>query len=75
MACEEADVAAFAVRPGMVDTDMQKDLRETHVAGMTEQERAKFQNLDALLKPEQPGNIMAKMVVDPDKSQNGQYIR
>ena len=75
MACEESEVTAIAIRPGIVDTEMQQDIREIHLSGMAVDERAKFQNLDALLKPDQPGNVMARLVVDPDTSLNGQYVR
>ncbi|KAG8530070.1 uncharacterized protein KY384_005552 [Bacidia gigantensis] len=75
VACEETEVTAFAIRPGMVDTEMQQSLRETHLAGMKETERAKFQNVSALLKPDQPANVMAKLAINPDMSLNGQYLR
>ncbi|KAL9633050.1 MAG: hypothetical protein Q9164_004930 [Protoblastenia rupestris] len=77
IACEEPDVTAFSIRPGVVDTDMQRDLREIHSAVMEDKDNAKFRDAyqnQTLLKPEQPGNVMARLVLDPDKSLNGQYL-
>ena len=69
---------AFSIRPGVVDTDMQRDLREIHSAVMEDKDNAKFRDAyqnQTLLKPDQPGNVMARLVLDPDKSLNGQYLR
>ncbi|KAL9104643.1 MAG: hypothetical protein Q9163_000447 [Psora crenata] len=78
IACEEPDVTAFAIRPGVVDTDMQRELRDVHSAVMDEKDNTKFRNAhrnQTLLKPEQPGHVMARLVIDPDQSLNGQYLR
>ena len=78
VACEEPDIAAFAIRPGVVDTDMQRDLREIHSAVMAEKDNIKFRDAHrnrTILKPEQPGNVMAKLVIDPERSLSGQYFR
>ena len=60
-----------------VDTDMQKQLREVHSSMMDKMDNAKFLGLHEsgkLLKPEQPGHVIAKMVLDPPTELNGQYI-
>ena len=78
IACEEPDVSAFSIRPGVVDTDMQRDLREVHSAMMDEKDNTKFRDAHVnktLLKPEQPGHVMAKLAVNPDESLSGQYLR
>ena len=78
IACEEDQVTAFAIRPGVVDTDMQRDLREIHSAVMDEKDNAKFLGAHenkTLLKPEQPGHIIAKLAIDPARDFNGQYLR
>ena len=78
LACEEPDITSIAVRPGVVDTDMQKEVRGVHSAIMSEKENSKFQGLHArgeLLKPEQPGHVLAKIAVDPPKELNGQYVK
>ena len=78
VATEEPTVAAYAIRPGVVDTDMQRQIREVHSTAMDEKDNAKFRDAhqnQTLLKPEQPGEVMAKLVTDPDQSLSGQYLR
>ncbi|KAL9125196.1 MAG: hypothetical protein Q9217_005567 [Psora testacea] len=77
IACEEPALTAFAIRPGVVDTDMQRELREVHSAVMDDKDNAKFRDAhrnQTLLQPEQPGDVMARLVIDPDRSLNGQYL-
>ena len=74
---EELEVTSMAIRPGMVDTEMQRELREDLVKSMHEQDAAKF--IDAhkegrLLKPEQPGNVMARLVLNPPNELSGRFI-
>lgn len=67
----------IAIRPGAVDTDMQRELREEHHPGMQEKDRARFLALHkngSLLKPELPGHVMAKLVVDGPKDLSGEFI-
>lgn len=57
---------------------MQKDLREIHCNKMAEKDNEKFRGLyetQQLLRPEQPGHVMAKVVVDPPKKLSGQYLK
>ena len=57
---------------------MQRDLREVHASKMAEKDNVKFREAhqnQTMLKPEQPGNVMAKLVLDPDQNLNGQYLR
>lgn len=78
VAAEEPDVMAFAVRPGVVDTDMQRELREVHAAVMDEKDNAKFRGLyenKTILRPEQPGHVMAQLALNPDSALTGQYLR
>ena len=78
IACEEPGVTAISLRPGVVDTAMQRDLREVHYAVMTEKDNEKFQGLyenNQLLRPEQPGHVMARMVIDPPKQLSGRYLK
>lgn len=74
---EEPDVITIAIRPGAVDTEMQRGLREEHHPGMQEKDRAKFLALHKngkLLKPELPGHVMAKLVLDGPKDLSGEFI-
>ncbi|MCJ1476984.1 hypothetical protein MMC13_005655 [Lambiella insularis] len=75
---EELDVTALSIAPGVVDTEMQRDLRDTHSSLMTEKEAAKFHSLfknGDLLRPEQPGNVMARLILNPPKELSGEYLK
>ncbi|KAL9067751.1 MAG: hypothetical protein Q9161_006660 [Pseudevernia consocians] len=77
LAVEEPKVTSIAVRPGVVDTDMQRQLREVHSAVMAAKDNAKFLGLHQagkLLRPDQPGHVMARMVLDPPKDLSGKYV-
>ncbi|KAI4136168.1 MAG: hypothetical protein LQ347_000025 [Umbilicaria vellea] len=74
---EEPDVTSISIRPGVVDTDMQRDVREIHVSGMKEQDAAKFLTLHKegrLLQPEQPGHVMARLVLRAPRNLSGQFL-
>ena len=77
LAVEEPSITSIAVRPGVVDTDMQRQLREVHSAVMAEKDNEKFLGLHQagkLLRPDQPGHVMAKMALDPPKELSGKYV-
>ena len=77
LAVEEPSITSIAVRPGVVDTDMQRQLRDVHSAVMAEKDNEKFLGLHQagkLLRPDQPGHVMAKMVLDPPKGLSGKYV-
>ena len=77
LSVEEPEITSIAVRPGVVDTDMQKQLREVHYSLMDKKDNVKFLGLHEsgkLLKPEQPGHVIAKMALDPPKELSGQYV-
>jgi NAD(P)-dependent dehydrogenase (short-subunit alcohol dehydrogenase family) len=74
---EEKEVTTISVRPGVVDTEMQRDIREKHNNEMDEQDAARFAELKAtggLLKPEQPGHVMAKLVLEAPKELTGKFL-
>ena len=78
LACEEPNVTSISVRPGVVDTEMQRELREVHSSIMAKKDNDKFLGLHRegkLLKPSEPGNVMARMVLDPPRELNGRFIR
>ena len=78
LACEEPNVTTISVRPGVVDTEMQRELRDIHSAKMTEKDNSKFSGLHQegkLLKPSDPGDVMAKMVLEPPRELNGKFVR
>ncbi|KAL1589351.1 hypothetical protein WHR41_01945 [Cladosporium halotolerans] len=77
LAAEEKDITSISIRPGVVDTEMQRDIREKHNKAMDEQDAARFAELKAtggLLKPEQPGHVMAKLVIEVPKELSGKFL-
>lgn len=71
-------MTTLSIAPGVVDTEMQRELRDTHSSLMTEKEAAKFHNLykeGGILKPEQPGNFMARLVLNPPKELSGEFLK
>lgn len=76
---EEVDVTTVSVRPGVVDSEMQREIREVHSRSgvMAEKDRIKF--LEAyekktLLRPDQPGNVIAKLVVGAPRELSGMFV-
>lgn len=75
---EEPNVTSIAIRPGVVDTQMQKELRDTHADAMLEKEAAKFYKLHKageLLKPEQPATVMARLVLEGPRELSGEFLK
>lgn len=71
-------VVAVAVRPGVVDTEMQRGIREVHGAGMDQGDLAKFKGLKkdgGLLRPEQPGNVLGRLAVEAEGELGGKFFR
>lgn len=78
LAVEEPDVTTVSLRPGTVDTEMQQDIREKHSTSMDEKDAKKFASLKSegkLLKPEQPGHVIAKLSVDAKKELSGKFLK
>ncbi|CRK45959.1 hypothetical protein BN1723_006800 [Verticillium longisporum] len=74
LAVEEPDITTVAVTPGRVDTDMQKLIREGGKDAMNAKDHSAFSSAydsGELVKPEQPGHVMARFVIDPDHSLTG----
>ncbi|KAL1886312.1 hypothetical protein Plec18167_000241 [Paecilomyces lecythidis] len=77
LGAEEPDITSVSIRPGMVDTEMQRELREDHVNNLEAEVHAKFTGVHKegkLLKPEQPGHVMAKLVLDAPSSLSGRFL-
>jgi hypothetical protein len=75
---EEPLITCVAIRPGTVDTAMQKAIREEHSERMDKKDAEKFAGLygrGELLKPEQPGNVIAKLVLDAPRELGGRFLR
>jgi NAD(P)-dependent dehydrogenase (short-subunit alcohol dehydrogenase family) len=78
LAVEEPDITSVCIGPGRVDTDMQKVLREEGKAAMAEKDHTSFVAAfegGELFKPEQPGNVVARLVVDPQSFLSGKYFK
>lgn len=76
LAVEEPDVTTTSIRPGVVDTDMQRELREVHHTIMDKKDAEKFATLKSggkLLTPEQPGHVLAKLAIDSPKELSGKF--
>ncbi|CAG9953249.1 unnamed protein product [Clonostachys rosea f. rosea IK726] len=76
-AVEEPDVSSIAINPGIVDTDMQATIRDQGKASMYQAEHENFVAVfeaGGLLKPEQPGSVIAKLAVKPTKELSGRFL-
>lgn len=76
IANEEPDVAFVAVRPGMVNTAMQDNVR-ANVGSMSEQDKQRFLKPHAdgtLLRPEDPGHVIAALALKAPKTLSGQFV-
>lgn len=74
---EEPHVTTIAVRPGVVDTDMQTLVRNSRDA-MSSSDAEKFKGLferGELLRPEQPAAVMARLVVGGGEKLSGRFLR
>lgn len=77
LSVEEPDITTVSIRPGTVDTDMQGLIR-ANAAVLDAKDAKKFMSLHKegqLLKPEQPGNVMARLAVGAAKSLSGKFLR
>lgn len=76
---QEPDIQALAVAPGVVDTSMQKDIREVHVHAMKPHSHKRFTDLykdKKLLAPEVPATIYVNLALRGwHDSFNGTYLR
>ena len=78
LAVEEPDIASIAITPGRVDTDMQRVLREDGKAVMDTKQHSSFVTAfegGELFRPEQPGNVIARLVLEPQASLSGKTFR
>lgn len=75
-AAEYPEVAFFSLRPGVIDTEMQTEIRDSK--GMTEKDLAKFQGLKAdkkLEPPEVPGRAAAWLVLHGPLERSGEFLQ
>jgi hypothetical protein len=78
LSSEEPDITTVSIRPGVVDTTMQVEIREQHKDGMGEKQHSRFTDLHEkghLLRPEQPGTVIANLAISAPKELSGKFIR
>ncbi|TDZ35937.1 putative oxidoreductase [Colletotrichum spinosum] len=78
LAVEELDITSIAISPGRVDTAMQKVIRDSGKGHMAEKDHSSFvSDFDkgGLLRPEQPGHVIARFVVNPQQDLSGKFVK
>ncbi|KAL2210066.1 NAD(P)-binding protein [Sarocladium strictum] len=76
-ASENPEITSVAIQPGRVDTDMQAQIRAKGGASMDKDQYQNFKDVHeegGLLKPSQPGNVLAKFVADPLHELSGEFL-
>lgn len=74
---EEPDITTIAIRPGMVDTSMQEQIREVHKDSMDAEDIKKFSGAfrdGKLVKPEQCGHVIAELSLRGSADLSGQFL-
>ncbi len=77
LAHEEEKITAIALRPGVVDTEMQTQIRRDGAAGMSHAEYQKFIQYHEggmLNPPEQPGRVLAVLALFAPRTWSGEFI-
>ncbi|KAH9877570.1 hypothetical protein IAQ61_002937, partial [Plenodomus lingam] len=77
LAVEEPLVTSIALRPGVVDTEMQREIREVHAAQMSEGDRGKFLGLKEggkLVRPERVGAVVGRLAVGVGRELSGRFL-
>lgn len=77
LANEEPSVTTIALRPGVVDTAMQEQIRSSGGSHMKAEEHARFTNLHKdgkLVKAELPGAVMANLALRGKKELSGEFV-
>ncbi|KAL8643484.1 MAG: hypothetical protein Q9226_008340 [Calogaya cf. arnoldii] len=74
---EEPDVIAVSVKPGVVDTDMMRQVRTDHASTQDVKDVELFNKLHKggkLLQPHQPGNVLARLVLECPQELSGKNL-
>lgn len=77
LAAEEPQVTVLAVRPGIVDTAMQEEIRKTGRPAMAEEDYGRLLGMyqqGKLLPPELPGRAIACMALHAPREWSGEFI-
>jgi len=73
LTAEEPEITTVAIRPGVVDTEMQEEVRG-HATVMDEKDAQKFKiahEEGKLLRPEQPGNVIGRLALGAGRDLSG----
>ncbi|VVT55487.1 uncharacterized protein SAPINGB_P004621 [Magnusiomyces paraingens] len=77
IAAEEKDIFAIAIAPGIVDTNMQNNIRDNFGEGMSSDEHKFFHelhNTGKLLPPQIPAAVVANLSLRGSGDINGKYL-
>ncbi|KAF5109511.1 hypothetical protein DV452_004662 [Geotrichum candidum] len=77
IAAEEPSIFSISIAPGIVDTDMQVQIREDFKENMSEENHAAFVSLKEtgqLLPPHVPAGVLAKLALYGKGDINGKYF-
>lgn len=77
LSVEEPEVTTVSIRPGVVDTEMQRAIREEHNKTMSASDQEKFHGLHKegkLVRPEQPGGVIANLSLKAEKGLSGKFL-
>ncbi|KAI1642822.1 NAD(P)-binding protein [Daldinia loculata] len=78
LAVEEPSITSIAISPGKLDTDMQKEIRDTGKAGMTPEAYQSFVNeheSGLLVDPKKPGTVIAKLINNAPGDLSGKHFK
>lgn len=78
LASEEKGVFSVSIAPGIVDTNMQVNIRDSYHTGMTKEEHDMFKELKSsgkLLHPDVPASVLANLVLRGQGEINGNYYQ
>lgn len=78
LALEEPDVTVVAIEPGIVETEMVKEVKEKGKSVFSKEQYAGMQPLwqeGSILKAEQPAEKMAKAALKAPKELSGKVIK
>ncbi|KAF9464480.1 hypothetical protein BDZ94DRAFT_1354388 [Collybia nuda] len=74
---EEPSIVSVAIRPGMVDTNMQTQIRQNGASLMTEKDHQIFKDVHSsgkLVKPEDAGHVIAALALQAHKHMSGRFM-
>lgn len=78
VAVENPDIFAIAVAPGVVDTEMQREIREIHIKTMPADLHRRYTDLKAnrdLVSPDVPAAVIANLTLEKPMQFSGQFVR